>query len=1655
MSKAEQQESSQTPVKQAEAPSPQPVKKVTKVKMAEDTRQKTDEHSLSHSSRFESSHEDYQASQSHQVTASQPAKEMLHQQRQKCELRRLLKHTHPELRMSDREVGEELAEVLNTEGAATAAESDYEGEVLSKRLMFESCAQASKVSPCPHKTQVGQETERGQVPSTAAVVGRPEEKACAGNERIDLHKARMIFENQSDAFPKSVQQQEQTTDVASRPVEPSGQDQEADWSNDDDDCWNNTEASAVVNTDVAMAPHAKSAFFQNNPFISKNIEKERSNDLTEKSQIPARDGATSHCGMANVKDRAQLFESMPFDKIQHQNKDEIEMMVEIIKESLDRLYHANALHSRGSIIEVHETMIAKKAEFTLSECGPVVSNDEVCEGNSQNFILHLLPRANLEPRISYLKEDSKGNMLVTKLTVPVHHQQIISSQGTEFKTASLVQLVEDILCQDNSLRKGVLIQDSLNSSANVTVYSLHCYANRDDVRSYCPLPDSNVSVTRAIHKSQKQSVQVTSSQSMEPEVTMKGNVKLFKSCIEKGDLEFLRSLQTDAEFGEQDISAQQSTDHTNEIPMEHRLDLPEEDTSEWAQVDVKRLKSMFSGDSKPTPEKNTFKVNSCKSTTHHSDFRNANVPTEKGQHSHDDGVGLSSPEGATEDSNIALCFPIPMDDQIHQAELVQVVDDADEMMNLQTAIQNLHQATMEAKSLHTSLQGKQAEITDRAPADFKQKVHAEDSPVALPKQEASTSISPEYRENHYDNNILEESTSAKSTGTCSAEAAQITNRETSVVSPKRSEENDLPQDNEEPELQGKLKAALESLEKSNINVTRGDFKAAMLYRNSPRATKERLQNVKTDAATVPKDVLSDESSANIESKRADSTANDLQSQKEIETTDGLTKSGSLQKCQRLLGPKPTIPPKPARLIVKSANKESKDENKENNFDPKTDKTKEEQELINSEAEIGRTFCDTVPRIKDIVMGQQSRTSSAVSHGSEALHDEPEEPILEGKLRAALDSLQKSNINVARGDFKAAMIYRNSSKAAADRARIVTTDSNAITADTKESSIKVQMNPDDSVGIHRKVEKINRDVLSDSLDTLVSVESTMVSNDSRSADTERCANVKLMKEENPSLYPSYGPDTKQVLDPIKPQHDVSGDRSVAAKESPQNPQECSVSLKSDKRNVAMTPGGAPLEPKQDHLSENDEHHLDFSEAFKKFECKTSCTVKNPPAKPKRVKIAHPESQECKVEGVDDNSKITAMVGEEHPSTTHGPLSAAEEGKEEVRIENGIKQEGKVELREKKVRPETEYERRQRLSVHMDELMRGNITAAMEIFDNLRKQEELQSILTRVEEIEQDTSEVDVRSLRGVFEDVPDWVVSSTKKTRKDAKVERNEEKKPTSRDAPETRSPMAHIFGDLARASEDIMNLKEQTLARLMDIEEAIKKALYSVSTLKSDSDIAGLSCLLKESLGTVQGSSSSANISKISIGSSRTKQTSAEGNPTTQSTLSDSGAKRRFSPPSSPAYISIQSAARKTSNADLMPPDVATCPTCQQSPRTERKFRTTKTLECNSPALNRKRDQREGGPKISTLSPLNPRREFSVLEVKTDHEGHRVFGTKTVTENYQMTDPCGNRFYTSKTSTMVTTQPETMTSSGPMIISSPMTEVTTYPEVRLPINQKP
>lgn len=1520
--------------------------------------------------------------------SSQLTQEKLYQRRQKCELRRLLKHTHPELKKLDDVVDEELAEVLGSETRAPAGETGYEGEILSRRLIFEKCPMSDTVSPYTPKRNVGKETaQRGD--NSTAVVEECEEMPCHENvkwvgqgdktaaptaecedERIsvDVKATRRIFEdqsrlnadqlqwkatfpgNESGAAPKlsANLQTGNKSNAATKmsTAQPAKQEPDAHIlsQNTDHDFSRIAKAATdeIIFEDETTSPSepeisgenikTSAALFQNNPFISANIERENTFVPVPKPRGTAGESgeARDHL-VTNVKSRAHLFESLPFDKIKHQNKDEVEAMVKNIKETLGALHRIRAIHSAGSIVEVNETMIAKRAKFTLSEDGPSLNYEEVAEGGAQNLILQLLPRTNLKPQITYLKEDYKGGMAATKINVHVHQRQFSGSQESEFKTANVIQVVEDILNQDNSLRKGVVIQENVDTCAEVIVYSLYKYFDEEDVKSYCP-PQS-VEDKRQEPEGGEGSKGKEADRSAEscaedqtcrgspgdaPEVEAKGHVKLFWNCFEKGDLECLRSFQAQTNIPEQEApSERNSSQQSMELDPGNRGDQAEENLTEWVPVDVKKLKNMFSGDQMPLQPKQSECENLPASTSISCKPIRQDGPPERKKPTTEctDGVfaseqlenNLMSQEEACKNTTQRPHLRLEtFNDDVLKAELVDVVDDIDEISDLQTAIETLQRTTIEAKSLNQKLQQKQKFLVEgsaKEPADSvttggsnyprteaRENEDGDPNITARQNEESVTDISDHKLDGQHEEAQISHHASdpeeVKSTETCSKQNQKDTQmaQKSDAGSEDSSETTAAQQEGEEVVLQGKLQAALNSLERSNINVTRGDFRAAMIYRNSSNPHKGRSQyvdvSVRQEAAekeTCP--VTEPEANQVKPSKEVSKASSGAQSDSKTVKVDV-----SAEKSRRPVGPKPAIPPKPEHLKARQRDVQS---TRENNPQITRTSTVKLKENVHSDENPG--FEPDNPKTKNI-------------------SDESVPVCQETELR------QQSQSLIVTSECK-------------------NTDHNiSVTAD----EIKIQDFAD-----------------------------------------KKCLNKPdgIFHEEN-----------------------------------------------------QITGGEKPI------------------------------SIKNAPVKPKRVKIAQQENKNLRSEPAENPSPVLTQVLQKPQQTVTDPPSKSENDKD--KREKASNQECKVEMRDKKGRMETEDERRQRLSVHMDEIMKGNIIAAMEIFDNLRKQEELQSILSRVEEIEKDTSEVDVRSLRGVFENVPDWVVSSNKKKQRVVKEENKEERMPLIRDTAENKSSMAHVFGDLARASEEIMNLKEQTLARLMDIEGAIKKALYSVSTLKSESDIAGLSCLFKESLGTAVGSPASTNISKISIGSSRTRSVPAPESSTAQETTAPPAsqevatARQRSSPPSSPAFISIQSAARKTSSSEGPPPGATFCPACQHSPKTEKKFRTSKTLTCNSPAQNRKRDPRKGGQKQSSPNQQNPRRELSVLEVQTDSEGNSIMGTKTVTENYERTDNFGNRFYSTTTSTVITTQAETATSSAQAAISPATFQVTKYPEVRLPINQK-
>lgn len=106
-----------------------------------------------------------------------------------------------------------------------------------------------------------------------------------------------------------------------------------------------------------------------------------------------------------------------------------------------------------------------------------------------------------------------------------------------------------------------------------------------------------------------------------------------------------------------------------------------------------------------------------------------------------------------------------------------------------------------------------------------------------------------------------------------------------------------------------------------------------------------------------------------------------------------------------------------------------------------------------------------------------------------------------------------------------------------------------------------------------------------------------------------------------------------------------------------------------------------------------------------------------------------------------------------------------------------------------------------------------------------QQELQGLLSQVQALEKEAaSSVDVGALRRIFEVVPQLGGAL---------------QAPAAPHKPEVSVEQA--FGDLTRVSMEVAQLKEQTLARLLDIEEAVHKALSSMSSLQPEANTRGYS----------------------------------------------------------------------------------------------------------------------------------------------------------------------------------------------------------------------
>ncbi|XP_045558816.1 xin actin-binding repeat-containing protein 1 [Salmo salar] len=954
------------------------------------------------------------------ILPSKEALSALYQQRQKVELRRLLKHTHPELRSLeslDGVVDQELAEVLRLETQPIADETGYEGEVLSRRLIFENCVKSNTVHPHTSKMHITEgagvgvgagvgEGVWGEVKRTSALFEQPlynpnpnlqEERVkettdhvertdaahgelteCEEEEvvRLDVQSARRLFESQqvdtlgasqedvtlnkvivSEDERGSVQKRKQVFETKSSKTVQRVIKSQICFKNLDVSSQSEGEALGVGVNSADTEPEVRKVQPQHEGFSTVKQVLERKSqcvsnadvDVETSPRIPKyqctsllenqainKTGKLSHLQepkpqntsslpsdlapdrrvqedmlelVANVRNRAQLFESTLFDLINHHNREEVEMVAESINETLNSLYHFNAIHSHGSIIKASETGSGQKARYRLTPgLRPEIEQEKVTEGRVKNFILQLLPRATLKPQVVYLKEDAKRNVEVTMVTVPFHQVRLASNQDKEFRTANVVQLIEDIISQDSSLRKGVVIQEAGQGQTEVTVYSLYNDSEEEVERYYPPQEqrtETNVldiaagdeiktetgEVRRGDVKSTISSLLATSQDhsapaTYKPEVNVMGNVKLFRSCIEKGDLEYLKTLQVQPE--EKELQADVVTGVSAEIRNQQQQP---EDQVEQNDSDIV-LKNIFLANQSCAQQKETKAEKTSKAIV-----QVQHTSVEKKETCSDSVIKSSTSQTSTEQHQEEE------EEEVVRGHVQAALHSLEKTSGVNVS-QGDFEAAMISRKSPESQKGSHKKKTDvrYAPQHSEVKTgtltEAQPAPSVVMREGQAISVKSSdtvvdvqqtsvQKEETSCNSVIKTSTSHSSItseqepapcrrkteeASCAATSSEeLQNAEawsvevqegTEVVQrghlkaamkslKSATTEEEEEEEEKEEVVRGNLQAALHSLEKtSGVNISQGDFKAAMIYRNSGKSTFQSHKK-KTDVRYVP------------------------------------------------------------------------------------------------------------------------------------------------------------------------------------------------------------------------------------------------------------------------------------------------------------------------------------------------------------------------------------------------------------------------------------------------------------------------------------------------------------------------------------------------------------------------------------------------------------------------------------------------------------------------------------------------------------------------------------------------------------------------------------------------------------------------------------
>ncbi|KAM4626110.1 xin actin-binding repeat-containing protein 2 [Discoglossus pictus] len=269
--------------------------------------------------------------------------------------------------------------------------------------------------------------------------------------------------------------------------------------------------------------------FENQPLDSIKEVEENITEIT-KEEIP----------QADVRTTTWLFETTPLHEFNEQKIERKDIVGKSIQETLKELYSNKIVNSHGIILEADEIGDIRMAKYKLmNQENPEIQREEILRGDLQNIMMNLLSQNNSTERMVLLNDEEKGNIHLTK------SQLLNSLSDVQFKREDVVggdvqEAIKKLFNSEDSVKQGILIQESEKGDIKMTIYSLLNKSDNDEIQRDDVLGGD---IKRTIYNLKSSAIGKDNLEKVKIEDSERGNVQFYTTCIESGALDYLNRLQ--------------------------------------------------------------------------------------------------------------------------------------------------------------------------------------------------------------------------------------------------------------------------------------------------------------------------------------------------------------------------------------------------------------------------------------------------------------------------------------------------------------------------------------------------------------------------------------------------------------------------------------------------------------------------------------------------------------------------------------------------------------------------------------------------------------------------------------------------------------------------------------------------------------------------------------------------------------------------------------------------------------------------------------------------------------------------------------------------------------------------------------------------------